>query len=62
MASPVERLVGQRDLLHHRHRREDLADLVGQLGMAVDVLLARPFAPAVALEELLGEFEHRSRS
>ena len=36
----VERLVGQGDVLHHRHGREDLADLAGQLGMAVDVLLA----------------------
>ena len=35
----VDRLVGQGDVLHHRHRREDLADLAGQLGMAVDILL-----------------------
>jgi hypothetical protein len=44
------------DLLHFDHRREQLADVVGQLGIAVNVLLqGRPLAGAVAGGELIGE-------
>ncbi len=58
----VDRLVGQGDVFHHRHRREDLADLGGEVRMAVDIILERrPFARAVSVEELLGQFQHQAR-
>ena len=44
------------DLLDLDHGREQLADVVGQLGMAVDVLLeTRPFAGPIARGELVGQ-------
>jgi hypothetical protein len=44
------------DLFDFDQGREHLADLVGHLRQAVDVLLeARPLAPAKALGKLLGE-------
>jgi hypothetical protein len=43
-------------LLHEQQWREDSADFVGQLGMAVDVLRQGwRFAVTAALQELLGE-------
>jgi hypothetical protein len=59
----LERLVGEGDVLHHRHGREDLADLAGQLGVVLDILAERgPLPLAIAVEELLGELEHQGRS
>ena len=44
------------DLLDLDHGGEQLADVLGQLGMAVDVLLeTRPFAGSIACGELVGE-------
>ncbi len=44
------------DLLDLHHGGEQLADVLGQLGMAVDVLLeTRPFAGTVPRGELVGE-------
>src|SRR5262249_36906298 len=43
--------------------REDVAVLLLQLGVAVDVLLqGRPLAAAVAVEELLGQLQHQTRA
>ena len=47
------------DVLHHRHGGKNVADLAGQVGMTIDVLLeSRPLALAIALEKLLGELHH----
>ena len=55
-AGSVGFLVVFPDLLDLDHGREQLADVVGQLGMAVDVLLERrPFAGPVPRGELVGE-------
>ena len=48
------------DLLHHDQRGEQIADLVGVLRVAGDEFgERRPLAPAVALDELLGQLFHR---
>jgi hypothetical protein len=42
---------------------EDVLDVVGEVGSAVDVLLQRrPLAVAVALQELLGQLQHQTGS
>ena len=44
------------DLLDLDHGGEELADVLRQLGMAVDVFLeARPFAGSIACGEIVGE-------
>jgi hypothetical protein len=58
-----QRPVGQRDVLHQGHGREDRADPVGQIRIPLDVLTQRrPLPPALPLEELLGQLEHSRRS
>src|SRR5262249_39009823 len=47
------------DLLHHYQGREQVADLLGVLRVALDVLAQRgPLPAAVPLEELLGQLLH----
>ena len=49
------------DLLDLDHGREQLANVVGQLGVTVDVFLeTRPFASPVACGELVGESVSRT--
>ncbi len=56
----IHRLVGQGDVLHHRHRRKHLADLVGQVGVPIDIFLeGRPLPRAITLEEFLGQLQHQ---
>ncbi len=48
------------EVFHHHERREELADLVGEVGVALDVFVKRrPLAAPLAVEELLGQHFHR---
>ena len=43
-------------VFHHQQRREQVADLVGQLGVALDILAERRLLAApLAVEELFGQ-------
>ena len=50
-------------MFHHRHRREDLTNLAGEVGVAIDVFFERrPLPGAVTVEELFGQFKHQART
>jgi hypothetical protein len=55
----VLRLTDQGQVLHERHCRENLADLLGQLGVPVDVFSQRwPLALTIPLKKLFGHGQH----
>ena len=57
---PVDVARARLEVLDQAEHREELADLVGQIGIARGVFVQRrSFAPAAALEELLGEILDR---
>ena len=57
------RLVVAAEPLHHRHRWEELADLVGQVRASVGVFgQRRPLAPPVSLGEFVRQMIERVRS
>ena len=57
---PAVRAGALAQVLHHQQRGEQVADLVGEVGMAIEILLkGGPLAAALPLEEVLGQEFHR---